>query len=161
MGYLKGVHVRMVRRLYLPKWAFQEEFTTECCDNFIVQQEPFIQGEYTWHSFHDSYSIIGYSGRVHVIMLWWFHSARWLFQEEFTWECCDGSIVQHRLFERVSCENATPIEFSKMSNSGGVHKRMLWGFHSLTLAIHSGGVHVRMLWWFHSATWVIQGHITL
>jgi hypothetical protein len=172
---------------------------------------------------------MGYSGGVHVNMLWWLHSATWLSQEELRWGCCDDyviehepfarssrensdeSIIQHGLFEKSSLEKSTAIQSSKMRYSGGIQERMLywlycptwairrsswfrnptwaiwkeftwecygdfifknksfwrssrehlWRFNSSRWPIDSGGIHVRMRWRFHSATWVIQGHITL
>ena len=167
MKYSGGIHEKILYWFYNLTWAIQEEFTREYCDNSIVQQELFIQ-EFTlecWKYSTGEHQPFSRSSRENVVMIpyvydlslyriqifsnlgtfWMIYcwiglrfSQHW---KEFTWECYGDSILL-------------------MSHLGGVHDRMMWGFHSLTWAIHSRGAYVRMMWWFHSATWAIWKEFT-
>ena len=123
MSHSGGAHERMLRWFHSRTWTIQD-ITREWCGNSIVQHEPF-----SWSLRENAvmilYSSMSYSGGVHVRIMWWIHSATLSIQREFTWECCDDSIVQYGLLERSSCENATAIKSSKMSHPGRVQDRIL------------------------------------
>ena len=156
--------MRMLWWLLNPTWTIREEFTWVFW--WIYNSAWTIWKEFTWEIYGDSIfkneifrrnsgenavltllSNMSYQGGVHdsVIhsgrgydkMLWWIDSATWAIWKEFTWECYGDFILKNKSFWRSSREH-------------------LWRFNSSRWPIDSGEIHVRMRWRFHSATWVIQ-----
>jgi len=122
---------------------------------------------------------MSYSGGVHVRIMWWIHSATLAIQREFTWECCDDSIVQHELLwkeftwecyadyifqneppRKSSRQHAVIIPLSNMSHSFRRSSRENVLMIPYSNIGYSRRVHVRMDWWFQIAKWLIQKEFT-
>jgi len=102
MTHSGRVYVRILWWLRNPTWAIQEEFTWECYDDSIVQQDSFRKSlrdnSIVQHGIFGrssranataiSSSEMSHSGGVHVRMICWVHSAILAIQSEFMWVHC-------------------------------------------------------------------------